>query len=180
MGLCKSKLKFAIYFKSVIIVLLFTCSCIFGIKSHSKHCFHVLIRHIGNDTFRPTPISLVTLPILSAAPQNSTIEKGVLAKVSSCAIYILGSMLPIQVFESLCEKHPSLTKATIKQMSNRCYRLIRHMSNQAFGNSLDKIEFSLELSKRHLGNFYLTHEQIAILSGLNRVTVTKAMPKNSR
>lgn len=88
---------------------------------------------------------------------------------------ICGCLLPIRAFESLCAKHPDLAASTLAHVSGRFSRLIGHMTNQAFGTSKDKIKYSLELSRKHLGDFYLTHEQIALLSGLNRVTVTKLM-----
>lgn len=88
---------------------------------------------------------------------------------------IRGCLLPIEQFESLCAKHPDLGRATIAHMARRFSRLIGYITNHAFGDSRQRIRYSLELSRKYLGDYYLTHEQIALLSGLNRVTVTKLM-----
>ena len=39
----------------------------------------------------------------------------------------------------------------------------------------ERIEYSLKLAHHNLGNFYLTHEQIALLSGLNRSPFPKLL-----
>ena len=79
---------------------------------------------------------------------------------------VSGCLVSKTIFDTLIQKHLSLNIIIIHHLSSRFYRIINHLTNLVFDTSKERIE---------LGNFYLTHEQIALLSGLNRVTVSKTI-----
>ncbi|MCD7960554.1 MAG: hypothetical protein LUF79_01550 [Enterococcus sp.] len=88
---------------------------------------------------------------------------------------VSGCLVSKTIFDTLIQKHLSLNIIIIHHLSSRFYRIINHLTNLVFDTSKERIEYSLKLAHHNLGNFYLTHEQIALLSGLNRVTVSKTI-----
>lgn len=88
---------------------------------------------------------------------------------------VSGCLVSKTIFDNLIRKHLSLNIIIIHHLSSRFYRIINHLTNLVFDTSKGRIEYSLKMAHHDLGNFYLTHEQIALLSGLNRVTVSKTI-----
>ncbi|MDO5380003.1 Crp/Fnr family transcriptional regulator [Phascolarctobacterium sp.] len=86
---------------------------------------------------------------------------------------VFGWLISKDTFEHLLSQYIELDKFIIHYLSERFYRIIRHLTNLVCDTSKERIEYSLKLSHQYLGDFYLTQEQIALLSGLNRVTVAK-------
>lgn len=98
-------------------------------------------------------------------------------------IYILplsdvsGCVIPIQTVQELALNHPDFAQELIKVLSNRVSRLISRFLKHTCGTK-DKIEFLLKRAKEL--DITLTHEEISIYTGLNRVTVTNSLNKKSR
>lgn len=85
-----------------------------------------------------------------------------------------GCMLPLQTMEELIVEEPDICIATMQQYSSRYSRVIDGFINKTMGTSEQRVEYSLQ-NLHEIGIHYVTHEHLALLSGLNRVTVTKAL-----
>lgn len=98
-------------------------------------------------------------------------------------IYILplsdvkGCVIPVQTVQELALNHPDFAQELIKVLSNRVSRLISRFLKYTCSTQ-DKIGFLLERT-RELG-ITLTHEEISMYTGLNRVTVTNALNKKNK
>ena len=111
---------------------------------------------------------------------GSDITGSIVSKACHASMYenwtdVSGCLVSKTIFDTLIQKHLSLNIIIIHHLSSRFYRIINHLTNLVFDTSKERIEYSLKLAHHNLGNFYLTHEQIALLSGLNRVTVSKTI-----
>ena len=116
-------------------------------------------KQIGVDILRPGDL-LGILNFNAESPQDHILILP-LTDVSGC-------LVSKTIFDTLIQKHLSLNIIIIHHLSSR-------LTNLVFDTSKERIEYSLKLAHHNLGNFYLTHEQIALLSGLNRVTVSKTI-----
>lgn len=123
-------------------------------------------KQIGVDILRPGDL-LGILNFNAESPQDHILILP-LTDVSGC-------LVSKTIFDTLIQKHLSLNIIIIHHLSSRFYRIINHLTNLVFDTSKERIEYLLKLAHHNLGNFYLTHEQIALLSGLNRVTVSKTI-----
>ena len=85
-----------------------------------------------------------------------------------------GCMLPLRVMEQLVQEEPDICVAVMRQYSDRYSRVVDGFINKTMGTSEQRVEYSLQ-SLREIGIQYVTHEHLALLSGLNRVTVTRAL-----
>lgn len=85
-----------------------------------------------------------------------------------------GCMISLRTMEKLILEDPELCTATIRQYSNRYSRVVDSFMNKTLGSSEQRVEYALAQLK-DIGIKYVTHENLALLSGLNRVTVTKAL-----
>ncbi len=85
-----------------------------------------------------------------------------------------GCSLPIQIMEQLIVERPDIAKATICQYSSRYSRVVDSFINKTNALSEERVIYALNLLKK-LNVKKITHENLALLSGMNRVTVTKAL-----
>lgn len=98
-------------------------------------------------------------------------------------IYILplsdvkGCVISVQTIQELALNHPDFAQELIKVLSNRVSRLISRFLKYTCSTQ-DKVDFLLERTKE-LG-ITLTHEEISLYTGLNRVTVTNALNKKNK
>lgn len=88
---------------------------------------------------------------------------------------VCGCMLPIEGIEQLIRENHDISNAIIAHLSRRFVRVIHHLSVHSFGTSKDKLDYALYKTTNDRDIKHLTHEELAILSGLNRVTVTRTI-----
>lgn len=85
-----------------------------------------------------------------------------------------GCMVSLNTMEKLIVEEPDICMATMRQYSDRYSRVVDSFINKTLGSSEQRVEYALK--KCHdIGIQYVTHENLALLSGLNRVTVTKTL-----
>ena len=74
----------------------------------------------------------------------------------------------------LIKENHDISLAVISQFSYRFLRVINHLHVNMLGSSKDKLKYALQVIN-DLEIQQPTHEELAIYSGLNRVTVTKIL-----
>lgn len=82
-----------------------------------------------------------------------------------------GYVISLENMSKLIEENRDISLAVISQFSQRFIRVINHLSVNTLGTSKDKLKYTLQTIK-NLNIKLPTHEELAIFSGLNRVTVT--------
>lgn len=85
-----------------------------------------------------------------------------------------GCMIPLRTMEQLIVEEPDICQATMRQYSSRYSRVVDSFINKTLGSSEQRVEYALKACS-DIGIQYVTHENLALLSGLNRVTVTKTL-----
>lgn len=85
-----------------------------------------------------------------------------------------GCMIPLRTMEQLIVEEPDICQATMRQYSSRYSRVVDSFINKTLGSSEQRVEYALKECS-DIGIQYVTHENLALLSGLNRVTVTKTL-----
>lgn len=88
-----------------------------------------------------------------------------LTKVTGCAF-------SKEYFENLCSKDINIAFQVIKFMSARFDYLIENLEHLALDNSEEIIKWVLDKNYKEL-----THEEVALLTGLHRVTVSKTLSR---
>lgn len=88
---------------------------------------------------------------------------------------VYGCMIPIDGMEQLIRENHDISNAVIAHCARRFIRVIQHLSVHSFGTSRDKLDYALYKTTNDSDIKQLTHEELAILSGLNRVTVTRTI-----
>ncbi|UWG96700.1 Crp/Fnr family transcriptional regulator [Dehalobacter sp. DCM] len=85
-------------------------------------------------------------------------------------------MFPAEVFETFFQQSPEFSKTVLRSLSDRFHKSLNHLLQMQISNSEDKIRYVLDfLKEAGIDPSYLTHEDLALLSDLNRVTVTRAI-----
>ena len=91
-------------------------------------------------------------------------------------------LLPCDDFEDLCLSYPELVRLVVRNLSQRFGLAIATLEHLALDNSTDKILYLIKKlsygrssSPNHLSSF--THEELALLAGINRVTASRAIKK---
>ncbi len=87
---------------------------------------------------------------------------------------VKGCMIPVSDFEEMIKNDNTLAQITIAHYSQRFARALTHLSNLAIDDSKAKLDYAMSIVDK-MGANAITHEELAIFSGLNRVTVTKAL-----
>lgn len=85
-----------------------------------------------------------------------------------------GCMIPLRTMENLITEEQDICAATLRQYSSRYSRVVDSFVNKTLGSSEQRVEYALK-QLHDIGIQYVTHENLALLSGLNRVTVTKTL-----
>lgn len=87
---------------------------------------------------------------------------------------VCGCLIPINVMNRLINENHDISNAVIAHFSRRFARILCHLSVYSLGTSRDKLDYAL-VATNDLDIKQLTHEELATLSGLNRVTVTRTI-----
>ena len=122
-------------------------------------------KHIGIDILRPG--DLLGICQLFNPNYRNTISVLPLSAIN-------GYLLSVTDMECLIKKNEELLMALITQFSERFIRVVNNFNHIAIGTSTQKLQYILT-TITNLNLEYPTHEELAILSGLNRVTVTKQL-----
>ena len=85
-----------------------------------------------------------------------------------------GCMIPVTMFENFIRTDSDIAEAVIKQYSARYSRVVDNFVCKTLNSSEDRLKYAITQLKKN-GVPFASHEEIALLSGLNRVTVTKKM-----
>ncbi|WP_146001806.1 Crp/Fnr family transcriptional regulator [Eggerthella timonensis] len=89
---------------------------------------------------------------------------------------VRGGLISVADARSLADRFPVLTNLFLKNMESNLARMIDFSYHLALPDSVDKIVYVLKhLKSQGIGLDELTHEDIASLLNMNRVTVTKTM-----
>lgn len=86
----------------------------------------------------------------------------------------IGCMISSSIFEQLIHDNADIAEATIKSSCNRYSRVVDNFMRKSLGSSEERIIYAISMLQK-AGITSATHETIALLSGMNRVTVTKKM-----
>lgn len=85
----------------------------------------------------------------------------------------IGCCIPIHMMEQLILENTDIARAVICQYSSRYSRVVDSFINKTNASSEERVLYAMEMMKKlHVQK--ITHENLALLSGLNRVTVTRA------
>lgn len=85
-------------------------------------------------------------------------------------------LFPVEVFQSFYQQSPEFSKAILTSLSARLHKSLNHLLLMQSSTSEDKIRTVLEyLEKEGIDASYMTHEDLALMADLNRVTVTRAI-----
>ena len=87
---------------------------------------------------------------------------------------VSGCMIPVNTVEKLILENSDISTAILAHYSQRFSRVLDHLTINSMGTSKDKLDFALGTANES-DIKQLTHEELAILSGLNRVTVTRTI-----
>jgi CRP/FNR family cyclic AMP-dependent transcriptional regulator len=79
--------------------------------------------------------------------------------------------------QKMCYHYPEFDCTIIRNFSQRFNRLIVDEEHMALDSSEEKIRWALERSNRFDSSIRLTHEELALLSGMHRTTATKTLQK---
>ena len=85
-----------------------------------------------------------------------------------------GCMLPIRTMEELILEHKDLCKVFITQLAGRFSRVVDNMMDKTLDTAQDRVVYAQALLRQH-GVMKYSHEDLALLSGLNRITVTRIL-----
>jgi len=87
-----------------------------------------------------------------------------------------GCMMPIKALEDAFHECPNLAKVIHESASRDTLDMVTHMTNMATFDSVQKVRYLCQiLHDNHIDLNLFTHETIAQILNLNRVTVTKAL-----
>lgn len=89
-----------------------------------------------------------------------------------------GCMLPIRTMEELILAHPDLCRAFVAQFAGRFSRVVDNMMNKTLDTARDRLAYA-EALLRARGVTKYSHEDLALLSGLNRITVTRLLGRRA-
>lgn len=85
------------------------------------------------------------------------------------------------LFKELYIENPNFANAVLDATTRRLKSNLKHLLHIKTGNSVERVKFILDfLHEAGVDDTLLTHEDIALLTDLNRVTVTKALKNINR
>lgn len=85
-------------------------------------------------------------------------------------------LFPVEVFQTFYQQNLEFSQSVLKSLSVRLNKSINHLMLMQVSNSEEKLRMVLEyLESEGISTSYLTHEDLAFLADLNRVTVTRAI-----
>ncbi len=87
---------------------------------------------------------------------------------------VKGCLISVSEFEEMIKSNHTLAQVMIAHYSQRFARALMHLSNLAIDDSKAKLNYAISIADQ-MGANSITHEELAIFAGLNRVTVTKAL-----
>ena len=87
---------------------------------------------------------------------------------------VKGCIISVNLFENIIRSSNDAATLLISHMAVRFYRAVEHLYEGSISESAKKLDKAISITKLS-GNSAVTHEELSILSGLNRVTVTKAL-----
>lgn len=85
-----------------------------------------------------------------------------------------GCLIPTAAMEQLAMENPDISRAIIAEYSLRYSRLVDNLTNKTLSGSKERLAHALHLLEEK-GISHASHEDLALLSGLNRVTVTRTI-----
>lgn len=90
-----------------------------------------------------------------------------------------GCIFSSNFLEATCVLHPDFACALLRNICRRFAEAIDHIEHISLDNSIEKMIFTLNKVKVNdpKGLNRLTHDDLALLAGMNRVTATKAINK---
>lgn len=102
--------------------------------------------------------------------------------------FILETVTPVclcvfsdNLFNDLYKENPNFANAVLNATTLRLKSNLRHLLHIKMNNSEERVKFILDfLHEAGVDDTFLTHEDIALLTDLNRVTVTKALKNINR
>lgn len=90
-------------------------------------------------------------------------------------------LFPRIVFESIFQQSPDFAKAVLQGTTTRLHDVLKHQLHMQAAASEEKVRYILGLlHEENIDPSFLTHEDIALLTDLNRVTVTRALKNINR
>jgi len=89
-------------------------------------------------------------------------------------------LFPARLIEQLCQSCIDLSERIVRDLSRRFHSLVKHIEHVSLDTSEEKVSYLLGClghcdTKDYRRQLTLTHEELALLAGLNRVTVTRAI-----
>jgi CRP-like cAMP-binding protein len=85
-------------------------------------------------------------------------------------------LFPAEVFETFYQQNQDFSRAVLKGLSSRFHKTLDALLWAKTSSSEDKIRKVFEfLKEAGVNPAYLTHEDLALIADLNRVTVTRAI-----
>ncbi len=85
-------------------------------------------------------------------------------------------LFSIEVFETFYQQSPDFSHVMVQSLSGRFRKSLDNLLLMHTSNSEEKVRYVLELLKEEdIDLTYITHQDLAMISNLNRVTVTKAI-----
>lgn len=120
----------------------------------------------GTDILEPG--SVVGIVQLFQPDYTATLNFLPLTPVSGC-------MVRLSLMEKLAAENAEIATALLKEFSARYGRVVSKLAIHSYGTANQRLQFSIA-RVRELGlEKEITHEDLACLSGLSRVTVTKLL-----
>ncbi|MGB9920488.1 MAG: Crp/Fnr family transcriptional regulator [Moorellales bacterium] len=88
-------------------------------------------------------------------------------------------LLPTRLIEELCQSCLDLSNRLVRDLSRRFRSLVKHIEHMSLDTSEERVSYLLAClghwETRNYRRLGLTHEELALLAGLNRVTVTRVI-----
>ena len=87
---------------------------------------------------------------------------------------------PTETFSTLCLKYPELGREVIRSLSHRFDQLVSSLEHSTLDNSIEKMLFLIQKLRTEQTTLYeqvfsFTHEELALLAGINRVTASRVI-----
>lgn len=123
-------------------------------------------RQQGTDILEPG--SLVGIVQMYRKEHNVTLNFLPLEETTGC-------LVRLSLIEEMVEEYPDFAASVLREFSNRFSRVASKLAIHSYGTARQRLEFS-QKRVEELGVVDLvTHEDLACLSGLSRVTVTRLL-----
>lgn len=85
-------------------------------------------------------------------------------------------LFPLKVIETFYQQCPDFSRSIVKSLSRRFQKSLSSILHMHTFNSEERVRSVLDLLKsENINTTYITHQDLAMMANLNRVTVTKAI-----